>query len=184
VVVIADDDNRYTYEQIDKIRQAYTEHPEADIIYFEAAGMDGQLLQSNYPAETMPYLRARELGVYAMSVGITMRRTCIQRFDERFGLGSGKYLAGEEEVFMHQALKNGYIALFVPEVIVCTPAITTGTHFAEDSRLQVAKGAVFREIFGVREALWRSLKEGMWYLRNKHLSPFPIIYNMCKGIWN
>jgi glycosyltransferase involved in cell wall biosynthesis len=184
VVVIADDDNRYTIGQIDLIRQTYTEHPEADILYFEAAGMDGVPLQTNYPARVMLYREANARGVYAMSVGMTLRRTCNIRFDERFGLGSGKFIAGEEEVFMHHAQQQGCIVLFVPEMIVRTPAVTTGTHFAKDTRLQVAKGATFREVYGVREALWRSLKEGLWYMRKKSLLPFPIIYNMCKGIWN
>jgi hypothetical protein len=147
-------------------------------------GLEGELLQPNYPAEVMPFRKARRCGVYAMSVGMTLRSRCSVRFDERFGLGSGRYVAGEEDVFMHCALSQGLTVLFVPEVIVRTPAITTGSHFAEDVRLQVTKGAVFREVYGAPEALWRSLKEGIWYWRNKGISPFPIIYNMCKGIWN
>lgn len=184
VVVIADDDNRYTTEQIDNIRRAYAEHPEADILYFEVAGPDGTLLQSRYPAEVMPFREAMKRGVYAMSVGITLRASCPIRFDERFGLGSGRYTAGEEDVFMHHALQRGLNVLFIPRVIVQTPALTTGTRFVEDARLQVTKGAVFREVYGVPMAVWKSIKEGIWYLRKRHLSPFPIIYNMYKGIWN
>lgn len=84
---------------------------------------------------------------------------------------------------MKDALDSGYEALFVPKVIVRTPYETTGSHFLTDSKVQITKGAVFRYLFGVHEAIWRSVKESLFHLIHNHANPFTIFFNMMKGIW-
>ena len=49
VVLIADDDNRYTAESIGNVFDAYEQHPEVDVIHFQALGLDGKPLHA-YPA--------------------------------------------------------------------------------------------------------------------------------------
>lgn len=186
VIVIADDDCRYSPSSIDVIRQAYAERPEADIICFAAETYDAKPLRF-YPDAPMGYAEACRRGYSPASVEVTFRRAAVVAqalsFDERFGLGS-RFPAGEEDVFIADALRAGLRVDFVPRVIVSTDAVTTGRRFLSDARLQEAKGAVFRRRFGTRSALWRTFKEGAHHLVFNHVNPLPIWSNMLRGLCN
>lgn len=185
VVVIADDDCRYTPEAINCIRKAYLQHTAADAVCFMAASYDGAPFK-HYPAETFSYAVACRQGYYPTSFELTFRRESLERdglsFDEHFGLGA-ELPAGEEEVFLADAEREGWTVIFVPECIVRTDPATTGARFLSDSRLQQTKGAVFRRRFGTTEALWRTLKEVAHHLVFNHVNPLPIAFNMLRGIW-
>jgi len=173
ICVIADDDNRYKPEYIQNIIQAYAEHPEADIITFQAETIEGKPLHP-YPAD------------YVSSVEMTFRPSSLRekglRFNEDFGINGNKYCAGEEDVFLTEAKQKGLNILYVPKVIVQTQAATTGTNFADNPDLQRTKGAVFLIRFGKANAIWRSVKEAGFYFVHKGKNPFIIFRNMLRGI--
>lgn len=181
VVLIADDDNRYTEELIDNIFEAYKENEGADVICFAAESYEGKPMK-NYPHEKMTYREALKRGYYPTSMEMTMRRGVKVRFDERFGLGSEHLCSGEEDVFLKDALDEGYQMLFVPKVIVRSRFETTGSHFLENRKVQMSKGAAFRYIYGTPEALWRTVKEAGWWMVHRGSNPLPILYNMIKGM--
>lgn len=185
VVVIADDDCRYTPESIARICEAYRQHPEADAVCFASADYDGRPFK-RYPTETLCYAEACRRGYYPTSFELTLRRESLERdgllFDEHFGLGA-ELPAGEEEVFLADAERAGWRVLFVPECIVRTDPATTGSRFLSDARLQRAKGAVFRRRFGMGEALWRTFKEVAHHLVFNRVNPLPIAHNMLQGVW-
>lgn len=174
ILLIADDDNVYTDEYIDTILETWRENPDADIITFMAEDYEGNPLHE-YPAQ------------FVCSVEMTMRRDSIiwnnLKFDERFGLGSPKLCAGEEEVFLANARRLGLKILFIPKVIVRTRELNTTRDFVGDSKLQMTKGATFKYIYGTANAVWRSFKEAGWYMFNRKANPFPILTNMLKGVW-
>lgn len=169
VVLMADDDNRYTKELIENILTAYREHPEADVIHFQALDLEGKLLHP-YPAP------------FVSSVEMTFKREVKTRFDERFGLGSEKFCAGEEDVWMKDARDAGYKILYMPKPIVMTPRATTGTLFLGNKCMQMSKGATFKYVFGTANAVWRTLKEAGWWMVHRGANPVPILWNMLKGI--
>ena len=174
ICLIADDDNRYLPEYIDNILKSWQDSPDADIITFQAENYQGEPLHP-YPA---PYIS---------SVEITFRRSAIiekgLKFDERFGIGGQLFCAGEEDVFMADARRAGLNILYMPTVIVRTQAATTGSKLIGNRKLQVTKGATFRYVYGTNSAIWRSFKESGWYLFHKGSNPFPIFFNMIRGIW-
>ena len=174
ICLIADDDNRYLPEYIDTILDLWNTHPDYHILTFQAETLEGEPLHP-YPAP------------YVCSVEITFSRKAILdkglRFDERFGLGSPLLCAGEEDIFMADARKAGLTIGYIPKVIVRTDAKTTSSVFIGNRKLQLTKGAVFRNIYGTAGAIWRSFKEAGWYLFHKGANPFPILFNMLKGIW-
>lgn len=184
VVVIADDDCRYTPEAIDAIREAFAARPDADIVCFEAAGYDGTPLK-HYPATPMSYGRACRQGYYAASVELAFRRSVFEEnslwFNERFGLGA-EFPASEEEVLLCDAERAGLFIDFVPQVIVRTDPATTGLRFLHDHRLQQTKGIVFRYRYGMCSALWRTLKEGAYHFLHHGANPLPIYYHMLRGM--
>lgn len=174
ICLIADDDNRYLPQHIGNIIESWQQNPDADILVFQAETLEGQPLHP-YPAP------------YVCSVEITFRRESVLKhgikFDERFGLGSPRLCAGEEDVFMADARRAGLTIRYVPKAIVRTPGSTTSATFIGNKKLQITKGATFRYIYGTGNAVWRSFKEAGWYLLHKGANPFPILHNMLKGIW-
>ncbi len=169
ILVLADDDNRYTPEFISTIRAAYSSHPDVDIITFQGLDYERHLVHE-YPA------------MYVCSCEMTFRRRVTTKFDVRFGLGSRMFCAGEEQVWMKDAESEGWKAMYVPKPIVMTSSDTTGVHFLGNALLQRSKGATFRYVYGTADAVWRSVKEAGWYLVHKGANPFPIFINMIKGI--
>ena len=169
VVLMADDDNRYTADLIKNVFEAYEAYPDVDVIHFQALDLDGKPLHA-YPAD------------YVSSVEMTFRRGVKVLFNEKFGLGSEKLCSGEEEVWMKDARDAGYSVLYVPKPVVMTPAGTTGACFVGNEKLQMSKGATFRYVYGTPNALWRTLKEAGWWLVHRGANPFPILYNMLKGM--
>lgn len=169
VLLVADDDNRYTEELVANIFEAYEQHPDADVIHFQALNMEGKPLHP-YPAP------------YVCSVEITFHRKVKVRFDERFGLGSPKLCAGEEDVWIKDVERAGYQIRYVAKPIVMTPADTTGTQFPGNKRMQMSKGAAFKHVYGTAEAMWRTLKEARWWMVHRGNNPFPILLNMLKGM--
>ena len=182
ILLIADDDCRYSIDSLKSVIRFYKENPYADVVCFAAADYDGKPLKQ-YPSKLLPYNDALRLGYYPCSVEMTMRSTVSVRFDERFGLGSKLLCAGEEDVFIKDALMRKYDVLVCPKLIVRTNSNTTGCLFISNPRLQLTKGATFRYVYGIPRALWLTLKEAAHYLFHEGKNPFPILFNMLRGLW-
>ena len=180
LLVITDDDNRYDTAAIELIRNAFEKHPTAGLIQFQALSMEGKPLR-NYPAFPYTY-ETRPRGTYFCSVELVMRRKAnLPRFDERFGLGA-ELGCGEEEVFVHEAVKRGVKMIYVPQPLVRTDGATTGGRFLTDAKVQKAKGAVLCILHGKFGAWLRLCSQVMqlhgiaWQKRKE------IAHNMCLGI--
>ena len=180
LLVITDDDNRYDTAAIELIRNAFEKHPTAGLIQFQALTMEGKPLR-NYPAFPYAY-ETRPRGTYFCSVELVMRRKAnLPRFDERFGLGA-ELGCGEEEVFVHEAVKRGVKMIYVPQPLVRTDGATTGGRFLTDAAVQRAKGAVLCILHGKVGAWLRLCSQVMqlhgitWQKRKE------IAHNMCLGI--
>ena len=182
ILLISDDDTRYSEDYIKTVAKAFDHLSDSDILCFESVSYDGMLLK-RYPSDEMPFNCALECGYCPSSVEIALRGKVRTRFDERFGLGSERLCAGEDDVFLKDASTQGYNISFVPEVIVSTDPDTTGLHFLDNSTLQITKGAVFKHIFGKRNAIWRSVRETAYHCIKSGANPFAIFVNMMKGIW-
>ncbi len=160
VVVIADDDCRYTTEGIGCIRKAYALHPRADVVTFRMNDLAGRPMKC-YPSEPFLWPKAPK-GFYVSSWELTLsRRACRVGFDPHFGIGSPFLASGEEEVWLHdvaRALPDAELR-YEPLTIGRTEAGTTGTRFLTDAGVQRAKGAVLGVIHPWWGALPRLLKE-------------------------
>lgn len=183
ICLIADDDCKYTDSQIDNIINTYGKAEGADLICFEANTSGGTPIKK-YPNESMEYTKAVHSGYYPSSFEISFRRSTVVgkiKFNELFGLGSEQLNCGEESVFLHDALRKGLSAVFVPDVICTTPAGTTGTRFLSDIKVQRSKGAVFRYVYGRFGGLWHCLKEVCHHTVFNHSNPLFLLKNMLYG---
>jgi glycosyltransferase involved in cell wall biosynthesis len=182
ILVISDDDCRYTAENFKTIISTYSKYPDADIIAFQAIDENGQPYKANYPEKTYLY-KERPYGSYISSCEITLRRKeGLPLFDTRFGLGSKTLKCGEEEIFLHDAFTLGFNIIYIPKVIVSTPRNTTGNQFTISSKVRMSKGAVLKYIYGYWGAILRSIK---FSLVHTHFHPrnfWRIFRDMYRGI--
>lgn len=179
ILLIADDDVRYTPGSFLLLRQAFLRHPSADILTFRAADYEGKLLHA-YSETSYCYAR-RPRGSFVSSYEIACR--CSPRlplFDERFGLGNDMIGCGEEEVFVHTAWRNGLEVVYEPLTLVRTEPASTGTRFFTSPSVQRAKGAVLCVMHGHWSAWLRCLKYALTLPR--HTSRFQIFREMNRGI--
>lgn len=183
VFVIADDDERLDAQAFPKIRDLYSRQPKLDVALWRMVDIqDGHLLKE-YPVSAISYHR-RPRSYYASSVEMTFRSRLYLmglRFDERFGLGSEKLSAGEEDVFLTDVLRLGLRVWIYPKILCSTSSSTTGS-FVLDVKVLRSKGAVY----GYRHCqLWafiRSLKEAFSLAIRYHRSFLFIFRNIWYGV--
>lgn len=166
ILKICDDDEQWTEAYFDDILTTYRQHPEYDIVQFQAIGLD-----KTYPP------------LYISSIELTLRRSSLGsiRFNERFGLGSNFLNAGEEEVFIHDARKQGLHIHYEPRPICRTSGLTTG-HSISDPRTLRSKGATLYYTRGMGYALYKSLRESIGLAVRKHVNPLTLFCHMLRGI--
>lgn len=180
ILVLADDDCRYTPKSLENIRRAYEDYPDADIIQFQCSLPDGTLMR-RYPAYSYLY-KDRPKGMSPFSVELTLRgnRNTL-RFDTRFGIG-GPLGCGEEEIFVETAYREGKNVRYVPLLLVETPGETTGTRFATDRGVRRAKGGVLCFLHGAFGAFLRCVKFAFLVPHTPFLRRLTYLNDMIYGI--
>ena len=166
IVKICDDDEHWTNADFDAILNAFEANPDADIIQFQARG-----LQKIYPPQ------------YTSSVELAMRREGIGsfRFDERYGLGSPYLNAGEEAIFMHDARKKGLKIIYLPISVCETKRDSTGQQITNPLSIR-SKGAVWTYTRGAFYAYVKALRESFGIGLRSHTNPVELFRNFHLGI--
>lgn len=117
IAILGDDDLIYLDGYLEKIKKAYQEHPDADMIAFSFT----QSLTANTRRQ---FKTARKLNLFSISkvasVELTFKTKSISdaklSFCPLLGLGA-KYGACEENAFLADALRAGLTIWYVPETI-------------------------------------------------------------------
>lgn len=143
VCLIADDDMYYTKDYERVVLDAYTDHPDADIITFFVDNED-----STQVAKIQPYGRLNLLQTMKVtSCQISFKRNSIidknLLMDENFGTGTDKYM-GEENIFLFDCYKKGLRIYNVPQKIAVLRGDNISTWFeGYDRKYFLVKGAVY-----------------------------------------
>lgn len=123
--LIADDDLILTSDGLLAVIETFDSNPGTDIATFRCDFP----FHKSYP-ESETSLPAKTKGYYTTSYEIAVRMESLLRSGLRFngnmGLGSGRFTAGEEFVFIANALEAGLSCRFFPITIVRHPGIPTG----------------------------------------------------------
>lgn len=150
ICIIADDDVTYTFEYIDKIKNAFIISEEVDVLIGKIFTGDNQPIYKNYPLHKglISWLNFTKIS----SVEISFRRTFIQNriyFDERFGLGAHEYpYGGEESIFISDCLKKGGKIVYIPEYVVNHPYESSRNKVINNINLILYHKALYYRIFG------------------------------------
>ena len=114
VCILCDNDVEYLPDYEIRIKDGFLKHPDADLIVFYIKKKEKPV--PNYPRpKRMGYLSVLKI----FSPEIAFKRESIKGilFDDRFGAGSGRYLMGEENIFLYECLKRGLKIYYEPVMI-------------------------------------------------------------------
>ena len=111
ICILCDNDVVYENDYKEKIMSAFEKYEDADIIVFYIKRKE-KTVPNFYKEKRMGYLSVLKI----FSPEIAFRRDSIKniRFNEEFGAGSGKYIMGEENIFLYDALKAKKKLYYVP----------------------------------------------------------------------
>ena len=140
ICLVADDDLKYTPDMLLRVISAFERHREIDLALFKLDSNDGKRYADyEYDLENAPRF------FYVTEVEMAFRRESVQgkiAFSPKLGLGSGDILAGEGEMFLFAAMKQGLKCRFFPEVITKHDELTTGARKNQPAGVVKAKGVI------------------------------------------
>lgn len=180
VCLIADDDCRYTHEQLQSVIDTFAQHTEIDIATFRYSGEGDNKF---YPPESAD-LTYFPKGYYVSSIEVAFRRKSVQGkvwFNENFGLGTEPFHCGEENLFIQDALALGLKCQFFPITIVHDKQPLEFLNRSMDKGTLMAHGADLH-IFHRGTKYLRALLKA-WRLRRDEKVPFFYgLRHILKGI--
>lgn len=140
--LIADDDITFLPNFDDVIKNNYQKY-KFDVGVFKIKSIGSESEFRKYPSKDKWYNIFDCLNVCSIEMVIT--KNCNIKFDERFGIG-GKYLCGEESIYLFDAKKHKRKIKYVSNYIVAHPL--ESTVITGGSKVLEAKGAVLKYGFG------------------------------------
>lgn len=148
-LIISDDDVYYNNDGLDILSQYLIEKEEHLSHYQFQSCNESNHLRKKY--KTKSY-ELKKLDVFSVSsiemcINIRLVKENNIRFDERFGLGS-IYSAGEEPIFLSDALSYNHHIRFLPITVTIHPLESSGAKIYTDETILAARGAIFKRCLG------------------------------------
>lgn len=181
ILLIADDDLILYPEGLREVIRIFEENPSLEYGSFR---YDSDV-PKEYPAESCS-LTSLPKNFYQSSVEIALRRDSRAgklRFNEEFGLGGGKFSAGEEELFLKKARRHHIECRYFPVTIAYHPGETTGV------RSRLTDGSIrARGVVTWVEFPWTSVLRipliSFRIARNRQASFFKALFLMTEGAFH
>lgn len=141
VVMFGDDDVDYTKEGLEAVMECFNDSS-LDFATFCFASSSAE---KAYPDYSFPLI-AMPKGYYVSSIELACRLSSVGqvRFNEQFGLG-GRYLCGEEDLFVDSLLRKGEKGVYFPVAVSRHDSLTTGLRMKGRLPYYIAQCAVARE---------------------------------------
>ena len=174
IILIADDDLKYTADGLRKIIGCFESHPEVDYATFGHRGGDNKW----FPEREFDFCDGEPKGYYLTSFELALRRSSIgedTRFSVYFGLGAW-FAAGEENLFELYMRRKGLRGRYFPLEIVEHPSVSSGSRKPTEGLLR-AQGAFFRIKYGKGEGMLRLLRD----VPRRHTNWIRAAYHMITG---
>ncbi len=182
ICMIADDDCCYTVQGLKKVIETFGANPDLDLATFQMKNEDEPKC---YPHFSFDLKKARSVKNYAVfSVEIAFRRRSIVNkiaFDENFGLCSGVFHAGEDSIFIQDAIDAGLNCRYFPVEVLENKGATTATTRLHDEKVIMAEGAYLYRCY--RSTMYLRSVVISWRMHRRHgVSFFYALKNFLKGI--
>lgn len=162
ICMLCDNDVVYIPDYDKIIVNEFEKRPDADIIVFYIKRKEKPV--PNYPEErVMDYLSV--LKIFSPEIAFRRERISDIWFNTDFGAGSGKYIMGEENIFLYDALKKKKKIYYVPIQIAELKEVES-TWFSEYNEVFfVSRGANFAAM----SKLWSHVLIWQFALRKRGL---------------
>lgn len=166
ICILCDNDVVYHDNYKEIILSAFDKYKDADIIVFYIKRKEKPV--PNFPEEKrMGYLSVLKI----FSPEIAFRRESISdiRFNEDFGAGSGKYIMGEENIFLYDALKKKKKIYYVPAEIAELKEVKSTWFSDYDEKFFISRGANYAamtKLFAPLLCLQFALRKKALYSKN------------------
>lgn len=141
IILIADDDLEYRDGAFEAIRRVFEENPQLEYAAFRHDGPG----ERHYPAQETRLKLPLPRNYFQTSFEVALRRESRAgrlRYCEQFGLGSGRYICGEEELLLRKAIRRGVECRFFPVTIVTHPGVSTGFRQSERDAVNRVRGVL------------------------------------------
>lgn len=144
IILMADDDLRYTAGQLLRVIEVFENNPEVDIATFRYLGSN-----QKYPAGETDLKLPLPKGFSASLITIACRRDSLNglTFDEQFGPGAPVWQAAEDEKFLFDAISRGLRCRFFPIDITAHPNASTGSRPITSAGVAAASGRMIRLLY-------------------------------------
>ncbi len=141
ICLITDDDVVFVDDLKGRITDFYNKHDDVDIATFQINNFDRKTYMSEI--EKIGYLKSMKVSSIEISFKVESIKNNEIVFNELFGAGS-KYIMGEENIFLFEALKKGLNIFSVPTVIGTLSNSSTSTWFkGYNENFFISRGASF-----------------------------------------
>lgn len=140
IFLIADDDLRYTSDQVRSVIDVFDENPEIDYASFMFTGADAKVYPSHV-CHLWPVPKNFSQTSFEVAIRNNSRTTRL-RYNPFFGLGAPVLRSGEDELFLISAIRLGLNCRFFPIIITHHEGLTTGNRKITDNGVLKASGAV------------------------------------------
>ncbi|EUJ48381.1 glycosyltransferase family 2 protein [Paenilisteria rocourtiae] len=179
IVTFGDDDCWYAPETFEHVVASF--QTGKDVISFNMYDPDRQQFGRLQHIQTSKFLTKREL-MSRSSIEIFVKRSCLEkneagpaiRFDEVFGLGA-TYISGEENIFLSDLFRQGYVTYFHPECLVYHAVQPRITRLTEAQML--SKGPLFKRMYSTPTAF---LLVSLFYIKKKQKNLF---WEVLQATW-
>ena len=179
VCILCDNDVVYedNYEKL--ILDEFDKRKDADIIVFYIKRPEKP--KPNYDKDRkMDYLSV--LKIFSPEVAFRKDRIKDLRFNVDFGAGSGKYIQGEENIFLYDALKKKKKIYYVPVKIAELKTVESTWFSAFDENFFISRGANYAAMskVGSHVLIWQyALRKK--YLYKENMTTLQTLKAMYKG---
>ncbi|CAM4215344.1 glycosyltransferase family 2 protein [Listeria booriae] len=171
IVTFGDDDCWYERETFRQVVASF--QTGKDVISLNMYDPDRQKFGRVQRIQTPKFLTKREL-MSRSSIEIFVKRGCLEnneagpeiRFDELFGLGA-TYISGEENIFLSDLFRQGYVTYFHPESLVYHAVQPRITRLTKTQML--SKGPLFKRMYSAPTAF---LLVSLFYFKKKQKKIF------------
>lgn len=178
IIYIADDDIEILPGAIEKIKERFSAYPDTDVATFKMK----EEYRKIYPERITELSFYLPKGYHIGSVQMAFKRKIFPeyKFNESFGVNSGKFEVGEDELFHLKARAKGLKCRFFPDTIASHPHQASGRKKITDKRIILGMGAVITKsypktfLFRIPLKAWRLHKGGKFVFT-------PALYHLLLG---
>lgn len=182
LIMFADDDSRFSLDEIHTVIETFDENPTIDVAFFQASTYTGRPLK-DYPNEAFD-VTSYPHTFFISAIEMVCRRDKVQGkvlFNERIGLGTKMLTCGEEEVWFEDARRLGLKMRYIPKRIVETSTILKNRMIYVDPGVQRSKGAIAYYLYG-HKAWWICFKFAVKATVEGSSHFFPLMKHLVEGI--